>query len=79
MNQSPWVDSSEASKFLGISESALELMVERGYLKPGTHWRSAPITQQKPWKPKCIFHCRWCKEEMDYWLSHDAKILDFAT
>ena len=78
MIDNPWVSSSEASRFLGVSEATLRHWREIGYLKPGTHWRSAPISQLKPWEPEVIYHMRWCKEEMDYWHAHDARITNLA-
>ncbi len=78
MQETAWVGSSEASKFLGVSESTLQLWREIGYLKPGTHWRSSPKAQHTPWKPEVIYHLRWCKEEMDYWRAHDARISGLA-
>ena len=78
MLENPWVDSTEASASLGVSESTLQHWREIGYLKPGTHWRSSPGPQQTPWKPEVIYHLRWCKEEMDYWRDHDARIEGLA-
>ena len=78
MNDTTWVSSSEASQNLGVSEKTLSFWREIGYLKPGTHWRSAPNSHAIPWRPEVIYHLRWCKEEMDYWRSHDAPIKDIA-
>ncbi len=78
MSQGPWVSSLEASKVLGVSQDTLEKWREVGYLKPGTHWRSAPNANFVPWTPEVIYHLMWCKEEMDYWLDQDAPINDFA-
>ncbi len=78
MQENPWATSIEASNFLGVSENTLELWREIGYLKAGTHWRSAPISQVSPWRPEVIYHLRWCKEEMEYWRAHDARIVEIA-
>ena len=78
MSESPWVSGQEASAGLGVSEETLQLWREIGYLKPGTHWRSAQESKTMPWKPEVIYHLRWCKEEIDYWLSQDAPVNDIA-
>jgi len=78
LNESPWVSAKEASNQLGVSENTLHLWREIGYLKPGTHWRSSQESQTTPWKPEVIYHLRWCKEEIDYWLSEDAPIKNIA-
>ena len=78
MSKSPWVSGQEASAGLGVSEETLQLWREIGYLKPGTHWRSAHKSHAMPWKPEVIYHVQWCKEEIDYWLSQDAPINDLA-
>ena len=78
MKDNPWATSIEASETLGVSEQTLEHWREVGYLKPGTHWRSAPNSDVIPWTPEVIYHLRWCKEEIDYWKSHDAAIKDVA-
>ncbi len=78
MAKNPWVSGQEVSESLGISEKTLQRWREIGYLKPGTHWRSAPKPQSIPWKPEVIYHLRWCKEEMEYWLAQDAPINDLA-
>ncbi len=78
MIESSWGTSEEASAFLGVSVETLQHWREIGYLKPGTHWKSSPDSQALPWKPNVIYHLRWCKEEIDYWISQDAPINDFA-
>ena len=76
MKQESWAGSKQTSQYLGVSETTLRLWREIGYLKAGTHWRSAPGSQSKPWEPEVIYHLRWCKEEMEYWRSHNARIID---
>ena len=65
MRGSPWVSGEEASSSLGVTEGTLQLWREVGYLKPGTHWRSSPDKQSRPWKPEVIYHLPWCREESD--------------
>ncbi len=78
MNHSPWVSVEEATSSLGVSEKTLQHWREVGYLKPGTHWRSSPVSNSIPWQPEVIYHLRWCREEMDYWRAQDAPIEDIA-
>ena len=78
MSEMTWVSGKEASRELGVSEETLKLWREIGYLKPGTHWRSASESQTMPWQPKVIYHLRWCKEEIDYWRAQDAPVNDIA-
>ena len=70
----PWVSEDFASLKLGVPKSTLKKWREIGYLRPGTHWRSAPENQLKPWKPSVIYHLRWCTEVLNYWKQHDAPI-----
>ena len=78
MRESQWVSSKHASDSLGVSETTLQLWREIGCLKPGTHWRSSQTSQAMDWRPEVIYHLRWFKEEIDYWLSQDAPINDIA-
>ena len=78
MNENPWVNSKLASEKLGVSEKTLKSWREIGYLKPGTHWRSAPNEDQLPWQPKVMYHLRWCQEIIDYWDREDAPITRLA-
>ena len=73
--RSSWVSELEASFKLGVCVETLSFWREVGYLKPGTHWRSSHNAQTAPWKPEVIYHLRWCREEMEYWRSHDASII----
>ena len=38
-----WLSEKEASEILSIDQKTLEVLRERGFLKPGSHWRS-PMT-----------------------------------
>ena len=71
-----WLPEHEASKKLGVTEKTLQHWREVGYLKPGTHWRSAPSESYFPWKPKVIYHFNWCKEIIEYWRNRDAAVVD---
>jgi len=78
MSCKTWGSVKEASQYLGVSEKTLQLWREIGYLKPGTHWRSSLKSNALPWKPEVVYHLRWCKEEINYWLDQDAPINDIA-
>ena len=81
MQESPWVNTREASTQLGVSEKVLKRWCELEYLKEGTHWKkhSPGQTLRKiifldNSKLDIYFHVSWCKEEMNYWESRDAAI-----
>ena len=78
MSSNQWLLEEDASKRLGVSSRTLQHWREVGYLKPGTHWRSAHKSHAMPWKPEVIYHLRWCREEIDYWLSKDAPVNKIA-
>ncbi len=61
-----WLSEKEASEVLRVDEQFLEVMRERGYLKPGPHWRSSNDPEQLPWKPKVFYFIRGCKEVIEY-------------
>ena len=67
INKSIWLSEKEASKVLKVDEQLLEFFRERGYLKPGSHWKSSNEPEQLPWKPKVIYFLSECKEFIDYW------------
>ena len=62
---SMWLSAKEASKVLRVDEKSLELLRERGYLKPGSHWRSSNDPKQLPWKPKVFYFISGCKEVVE--------------
>jgi len=68
---STWLSEKEASEVLSVDEQSLEVMRERGYLKPGLHWRSSNDPEQLPWKPKVFYFIRGCKEVIEYWQNID--------
>ncbi len=57
-----WLSEKEASQILRVNEPTLELLRERGDLKPGFHWRSSTDPGQLPWKPKAFYCINGCKE-----------------
>ena len=46
---------------LGITETKLSFLRENGILKPGIHWKSSPLGQKKPWKPKALYNIKMCR------------------
>ena len=62
-----WLSEKEASEVLRVDEQFLEVLRERGYLKPGSHWRSSNDPKQLPWKPKAFYFISGCKKVIEYW------------
>ena len=56
-----WSSSELTAENLGITEIKLSFLRENGMLKPGIHWKSSPLGQKKPWKPKALFNINKCK------------------
>ena len=56
-----WLSEKEASEVLRVDEQSLEVMRERGYLKPGTNWRISNDLKKLTWKPKVFYFIRGCK------------------
>ena len=75
---SMWLSEKEASEVLRVDEQSLEVMRERGCLKPGTHWRSSNDPNQLPWKPKVFYFIRGCKEVIEYLQKNDASSYEKA-
>ena len=73
-----WLSEKEASEVLKVDKQSLEMMRERGYLKPGSHWRSSNDPKQLPWKPKVFYCIGGCKEVIDYWQKKDASFAQIA-
>ena len=67
-----WLSEKEASEVLRVDEQSLEAMRERGYLKPGTHWRSSNDPKQLPWKPRVSYFISGCKEVVEYFQNNDS-------
>tara|TARA_B100000459_G_C8491295_1_gene163104 strand:- start:315 stop:578 length:264 start_codon:yes stop_codon:yes gene_type:complete len=73
MNKSSlWLSGKDAGDVLNVDEKYLELLRERGYLKPGSHWRSSNEPKQLPWKPTVFYLISGCKEVIEYWKHNDA-------
>ena len=53
-----WSSPELTAEKLGISEIKLSFLRENGILKPGIHWRSSPLGQNKPWKPKALYNIK---------------------
>ncbi len=66
-----WLSEKEASMFLRVDEQYLEALRERGYLRPGFHWRSSNEPNQLPWKPKVFYFISGCKGVIEYWQDKD--------
>ena len=56
-----WSSSELAAEKLGITEIKLSFLRENGILKPGIHWKSSPLGQKKPWKPKALYNIKMCR------------------
>ena len=71
VEDSIWLSVKEACEVLRVDEKSLEVLREKGYLKPGAHWRSSNDPEQLPWKPKVFYFIRGCKEVIEYWQNID--------
>jgi len=56
-----WISSELTAEKLGITEIKLSFLRENGILKPGIHWKSSPLGQKKPWKPKALYNIKKCR------------------
>jgi len=56
-----WSSSELTAEQLGINEIKLSFLRENGILKPGIHWKSSPLGQTKPWKPKALYNIKMCR------------------
>ena len=57
-----WSSSEFTAEKLGITEIKLSCLRENGILKPGIHWKSSPLGQKKPWKPRALYNIRMCRQ-----------------
>ncbi len=73
-----WLSEKEASEFLRVDEQSLEELRERGYLKPGSHWRSSNDPEQLPWKPRVFYCVSRCTEVIEYWQTNDVSFDEIA-
>jgi len=69
-----WLSGKEASEVLSVKEQTLEVLRERGYLRPGSHWRSSTDPEQLPWKPKVFYLISECKEVIEYWQGIESSL-----
>ena len=60
-----WISSELTADKLGITEIKLSFLRENGILKPGIHWKSSPLGQKKPWKPKALYNVNMCRSIID--------------
>ncbi len=65
MSGNIWHSSNSASEDLGITEIKLSLLRQNGFLKPGTHWKSSPYGQRKPWNPEVLYNTKLCRKIID--------------
>ena len=56
-----WSSSELTAENLGITEIKLSFLRDNGILKPGIHWKSSPLGQKKPWKPKALYNIETCR------------------
>ena len=57
-----WSSSELTAENLRITEIKLSSLRENGILKPGIHWKSSPLGQNKPWKPKAVYNIKMCRK-----------------
>ena len=79
---SMWLSEKESSEVLRVDEKYLNLLRERGYLKPGFHWKSSNESNQLPWNPKVFYFISGCREVIEYWKDNNASsdlVLDRRT
>tara|TARA_B100000965_G_scaffold161012_1_gene134165 strand:+ start:306 stop:548 length:243 start_codon:yes stop_codon:yes gene_type:complete len=75
---SNWLSGDEASKVLRVDPKTLDILRERGYLKPGSHWRSSTDPAQLPWKPKAFYCLSGCKEVIELLLINQSSVDQIA-
>tara|TARA_B100000579_G_scaffold416626_1_gene412392 strand:+ start:413 stop:655 length:243 start_codon:yes stop_codon:yes gene_type:complete len=78
IKKSMWLSGEEASKVLRVNEQFLEVLRERGCLRPGFHWRSSNDPKQLPWNPKVLYSIIGCKDTIDYWKDKHASFDQIA-
>ena len=66
-----WLSEKEASEVLRVDEQSLEVLRERGYLKPGSHWRSSNEPKNIPWKPRVFYFVSGCKKVIEHCQMND--------
>ena len=73
-----WLSEKEASEVLRVEEQSLEVLREKGFLKPGSHWRSSNDPKQLPWKPKVFYFISGCKDVVEYFKANEASLDEIA-
>ena len=66
INSLIWLSGKDAGEVLNVEEQYLEFLRERGYLKPGSHWRTSNDPKQLPWKREVFYLVSNCKEVIEY-------------
>ena len=66
-----WSSSELTAEKLGINENKLSFLRENGILKPGIHWKSSPLGQNKPWKPKALYNINMCRKIINKFYSEE--------
>ena len=72
LESTDWLSGKDVSEILSVDEKYLEFLRERGYLKPGSHWRSSNEPEQIPWNPKVFYFLSGCKEVIEYLQNNNA-------
>tara|TARA_Y100001968_G_C18991308_1_gene541539 strand:- start:32 stop:274 length:243 start_codon:yes stop_codon:yes gene_type:complete len=75
---SMWLSEKEASAALRVDENFLELLREKGCLRPGYHWKSSNDPEQLPWKPKVFYFISGCQEVIKYCQVTDSSLPHLA-
>lgn len=65
MLENIWHPSNSAAEGLETTEIKLSYLREKGFLKPGIHWKSSPYGQKKPWNPEVLYNPVSCKKIID--------------
>ena len=66
-----WSSSEFTAQEFGITEIKLYFLRVNGLLKPGIHWKSSPLGQKKPWKPKALYNIKMCREIINKFYSEE--------
>ena len=48
-----------------------QTIIKNGILKPGIHWKSSPLGQIKPWKPKALYNLKMCRKIINKFYSEE--------
>ncbi len=61
----------KASEVRRLDAQSLEILKERGHLKPRPHWIISNDPKQLPWKLKFFYFISGCKEVIEYLQSNN--------